>query len=74
MLDHVKANFMTEKKDRIKAYIYGYYSHVISDCVFHPFIYRYSGDHGLVHSQESISDHKAYIESADRKWIGCPFG
>lgn len=48
MLDYIKTSIGTEDKekiDRLKAYAYGYYSHVVTDAVFHPFIYRHTRDH-----------------------------
>lgn len=34
-----------EEANRQFAFAFGYYAHVITDCIFHPYVYRSTGDH-----------------------------
>lgn len=49
MLDYAKAIQINEPKNKDKylklfAVAFGFYSHVIADCIFHPYVYRSTGD------------------------------
>lgn len=60
MLEHLKKySINSQHIGKLKAFVYGYYSHVISDCIFHPFIYRRSRDHWLMLTEMYYQDHKA---------------
>ena len=42
------------------AFAFGYYSHVIADCIFHPYVYRSTSDHWHVPQSVGSWAHKAY--------------
>ena len=50
-MDYIKKECANDRNKLAKllAFAYGYYSHVITDLVFHPWVYRFSGDHWLHH-------------------------
>ncbi|GEM_PF-2303642 len=59
MLDSIKLNFSNvSTRNKLKTFAYGYYSHVVTDCIFHPFIYRQSRDHWITHPAENYREHK----------------
>jgi hypothetical protein len=51
MLDSIRDRFddASAEGDKLLAFAMGYYSHVITDCILHPFIYRRSRDHWRHH-------------------------
>ena len=63
MLDYIKNLDDAEKKDKLKAFAYGYYSHVVADSVFHPFVYRESEDNWRKHNKRSTFHNHKKIES-----------
>jgi hypothetical protein len=49
----------TAEYDKARAFTYGFYSHVIADCIFHPYVYRFTQDHWKFHdSTEAYNAHK----------------
>ena len=66
--------------NKTKAYAYGYYSHVVTDVVFHPFIYRITDDHWKLHDiTDNLLNHKKLEARIDsyiiHKYRGTnPFG
>jgi hypothetical protein len=63
MLDYIKANNTDSvKSNKMKAFAYGFYSHVVTDCIFHPYVYRATGDHWLDHPVADYDKHK-HIEA-----------
>lgn len=59
MLDYIKESGATgDVLSKMKAFAYGFYSHVITDCVFHPFVYRQTNDHWRDHPEPNYKDHK----------------
>lgn len=47
------------------AFAFGYYCHVVTDCIFHPYVYRSTGDHWNTISIVHESKHKAQELSID---------
>lgn len=59
MLDYIKANNGDSVKfNKMKAFAYGFCSHVVTDCIFHPYVYRATGDHWLDHPATDYDKHK----------------
>ncbi len=58
MLNHIKEQDDPEVKQKLKAFAYGYYSHVVTDAVMHPLIYMSTGDHWEKHPRLSYDKHK----------------
>ncbi|MGA2296309.1 MAG: zinc dependent phospholipase C family protein [FCB group bacterium] len=61
MLDYIKKVIIDNPpiQNKMKAFVYGYYSHVLTDVIFHPFIYRITGDHWRLHNiLENELNHK----------------
>ncbi len=54
MLDIAKTAVRVNREAAEKqlAYVLGYYAHVITDCVIHPYIYRHTHDHWKYHKPE----------------------
>jgi len=48
----------SEKADKLFAFSIGYYCHVITDCIFHPYVYRSTGDHWNTVAKLHELDHK----------------
>jgi hypothetical protein len=66
MLDAIKALAAPPaQRDRVKAFAYGFYAHVVTDCIFHPFVYRVSGDNWLIHPQDQYTAHKTLESRID---------
>lgn len=62
MLDYIKANkakVSSQQYSNMKAFAYGFYSHVVTDSIFHPFIYRKSLDDWMRHPEKNYNQHKA---------------
>jgi hypothetical protein len=51
MLDAIRDGYddASIEGDKLLTFALGYYSHVITDCIFHPFVYRRSQDHWRLH-------------------------
>ncbi len=51
MLDSIKDGYddASIEGDKLLTFAVGYYGHVITDCIFHPYIYRRSRDHWRYH-------------------------
>lgn len=58
MLDRIKTVDDPARVSLMKAFAYGFYSHVAADVVFHPFVYRRVGDHWLEHPEDQYVAHK----------------
>lgn len=61
MLNTAKATASTDMEvaEKQLAYLLGYYAHVITDCVIHPYVYRHTHDHWKYHKpEENYSAHK----------------
>lgn len=61
MLDDIKNGIKERSKettDKLKAFAYGYYSHAVTDSVFHPYVYRRTGDNWAVHFTDEYKSHK----------------
>ena len=59
MLDAMKGlEASSEKCSKLKAFAYGFYAHIVTDCIFHPFVYRMSGDDWLTHPDVQYAAHK----------------
>jgi len=59
------------ERDKLRAFAYGYYSHVITDAIFHPYVYRYTKDHWKTHdSSENYLKHKKLESTIDRYLLG----
>lgn len=61
MLDDIKNRIKdTDKEttDKLKAFAYGYYSHAVTDSVFHPYVYRRTGDNWAEHFTPEYNGHK----------------
>lgn len=48
------------------AFSFGFYSHVVTDCVFHPYVYRHSGDHWATTNYRAEGKHKMEEFQIDR--------
>lgn len=60
LLDIAKANkasFESIAKKQF-AFSFGYYCHVITDCIFHPYVYRSTGDHWSTKDRKNEIGHK----------------
>ncbi|CVK21737.1 zinc dependent phospholipase C family protein [Sporomusa sphaeroides] len=62
LLNNIKSRHNDNYSEQrlLKAFAYGYYSHVVTDCLIHPFVYRTTQDHWTLHSPES--NYKAHKE------------
>ena len=47
LLDYAKKNkkYSIENANKQFAFAFGYYCHVITDCIFHPYVYQSTADH-----------------------------
>ncbi|WP_027192150.1 zinc dependent phospholipase C family protein [Fundidesulfovibrio putealis] len=76
LLEHIKTVNDEARGDKMKAFAYGYYSHVVADVVFHPFVYRRAKDHWLDHPEDVYTAHKEMECLADNyilsKYEGTP--
>ena len=46
LLDNAKSQkSMSTDANKLLAFAFGYYCHVVTDCIFHPYVYRSTGDH-----------------------------
>ena len=51
--------YSNDEFSKLRSFTYGYISHVVSDIIFHPYIYRFSGDHWKFHNDcDKYIDHK----------------
>ena len=48
-----QVRFQAQKVSNMKAFAYGFYSHVVTDSIFHPFIYRKSFDNLMRHPEKN---------------------
>jgi len=61
MLDVIRDGYddASAEGDKLLAFAMGYYGHVITDCIFHPFVYRRSHDHWRYHQPAAyFREHK----------------
>ena len=58
MLDQIKEEKNDDKKEKLKAFAYGYYSHVVTDTVMHPFVYMSTRDNWEKHPKHTYDEHK----------------
>ncbi|MDR7866515.1 MAG: zinc dependent phospholipase C family protein [Sporomusaceae bacterium] len=66
MLDYIKASAApADVIGKMKAFAYGFYGHVVTDCVFHPFVYRSTCDHWRNHPEDEYKDHKNFEGMVD---------
>lgn len=47
-----------EDTEKQFAFAFGYYCHVVTDCIFHPYVYRSTGDHWNTSSRIHETEHK----------------
>ncbi len=59
LLDYIK-KAPPEKQNKLRAFAYGYFSHVIADCLFHPNVYRVTGDHPRYHPFKTRIAHRLF--------------
>lgn len=52
-------------RNKLKVFAYGFYSHVVTDAVFHPFVYRLSGDNPTKHNKKGYLSHKEIERAMD---------
>jgi len=62
LLDNIKDRYSEDYIEQrlLKAFAYGYYSHVVTDCLIHPFVYRITQDDWTRHLPET--NYKAHKE------------
>ncbi len=66
MLDYIKSSVTDPNaKDKLRAFAYGFYAHVVADSCFHPFITRKQMDHPFKHPTESAIQHKTLESEID---------
>ena len=66
MLNYIKQMpFDKATENKLKVFAYGFYSHVVADSVFHPFVYRLSGDDPTKHHDEGYLKHKDIERAMD---------
>lgn len=70
MLDFIKKT-PSEIQNKLKAFAYGFYSHVVTDAIVHPFVYFFSGDHPTQHSDSQLIGHKHIENVGDWVELGC---
>ena len=59
LLDTIKNEKNPDNIQELKALAYGYCAHMLTDLIFHPFVYRKTGDHWLSHlPEENHAKHK----------------
>lgn len=65
VLDRIKQLYPigTPEYDKARAFVYGFYSHVLADCVFHPYVYRFTQDHWKFHDSSEAYDAHKKLES-----------
>lgn len=65
MLGIVKQNWNVDYETAGKqlAYAIGYYAHVITDCLFHPYVYRKSNDHWKYHDPKEFENVHKKVEA-----------
>ncbi len=56
------------------AFAFGYYSHVIADCIFHPYVYRETKDHWCQSSLKAKIAHPAYESLIDTALLEYDYG
>jgi hypothetical protein len=67
LLDYIKQQSIHKSRTgKWKAFAYGFYCHVITDCVFHPYVYRETHDHWLHHSPQQYEAHRKLEAKMDQ--------
>lgn len=70
MLDAIKRlTAPPAQRDKVKAFAYGFYAHVVTDSIFHPFVYRTSGDNWVTHPEDPYAEHKTLESRIDNYLI-----
>jgi len=69
MLNFIKENYVagTENEKKLKSFAYGWYSHVVTDCVIHPYVYRKTRDNWKTHPEITFTAHKLFEAFIDIK-------
>lgn len=71
LLDTVKNEKNPDNIPKLKALAYGYCAHILTDVIFHPFVYRKTGDHWLSHlPKENHAKHKEIETFFDHYLLG----
>ena len=70
MMDYIKNAEDDAKRDKLKAFAYGYYSHVVADAVIHPFVYMATQDHWRDHPTTQFNRHKRLEAVIDGYLLG----
>lgn len=56
----------TDVAEKQFAFSFGFYTHVVADCVFHPYVYRNTGDHWATEDFNCETEHKIEEFKIDR--------
>lgn len=63
LLNAVKKETDINARQSLKAFAYGYCAHMLTDIVFHPFVYRITGDHWHTHLPEANYESHKSVET-----------
>ena len=61
-------NTSPNESNKLFAFAFGYYCHVITDCIFHPYVYRSTGDHWANKVVNKIGDMAEYKNELKHKY------
>lgn len=68
-LDYIKKIQDPETRNKLTAWLIGFMGHVIPDALFHPKVYRDTGDHSGIHTTKAYDKHKSLESLLDSYYL-----
>ena len=68
-LNYIKKVKSQETRDKLTAWLIGFIGHVIPDALFHPKVYRDTGDHSGIHTKDAYDRHKSLESLLDSYYL-----